>query len=162
MRVIKEAAIVEDSWQLSVDIEADASIPAGDVIIPFSLWQLRQQEITEREGKIGILIDGDIEVEDVVPFLEHFALIAINFVAFKDGRGYSQARLLRDQYAYEGDIRAVGDVLRDQLYYMQRCGFTSYDLRKDKNPEEALKGFKDFSVKYQTAADGAVPVYRQR
>jgi uncharacterized protein (DUF934 family) len=86
----------------------------------------------------------------------------VEFPAFKDGRGYSHARILREHHGYKGDIRAVGDVLRDQLFLMQRCGISSFYVREDTDIEAALIGLSDFSVKYQTAADGATPVYKQR
>lgn len=89
-------------------------------------------------------------------------LIALDFPAFKDGRCYSHARLLRERYDYQGELRAVGDVLRDQLFFMKRCGIDSFQLRSDKDMEDALNAFNDFSVKYQTAADGAPPIYDVR
>ena len=94
--------------------------------------------------------------------LEHFSVIALDFPAFGDGRSYSHASLLRQRYGYKGDLRAVGDVLQDQLFFMQRCGFDSYAIREDKDIEEALKSLNDFTVRYQAAADGALPIYKQR
>ena len=94
--------------------------------------------------------------------LDQFELVALEFPKFTDGRSYSHARRLRDRFGYRGEIRAVGEVLRDQLFFMQRCGIDSYQVREDKDAEDALKGLSDFSVKYQTAADGAPPVYKLR
>nr|MDT0253482.1 DUF934 domain-containing protein [Endozoicomonas sp.] len=81
---------------------------------------------------------------------------------FMDGRGYSIARLLRDRFDYRGDVRAIGDVLVDQIYYLKRCGFSSFRLREDQNPEYAIKALSSFGADYQTAANKSTPVYRLR
>lgn len=83
-------------------------------------------------------------------------------IPFTDGRNYSNARLLRDRYGYKGELRAIGDVLRDQLFYLHRCGFDAYALRADKDPYEALESLKDFSVTYQAATDEPLPLFRRR
>jgi len=94
--------------------------------------------------------------------LAHFQVIALNFPSFTDGRHYSSARLLRERYGYKGEIRAIGDVLRDQLFYMRRCGFDAFAIRADRDPVDALEGLKDFSVTYQAAADDERPLFRRR
>ena len=162
MRVIKDSKVVEDSWQRLQEADTEETLPDGDVIIPFTYWQSHKVELLEREGRLGVCVNGDDETEVVAKDLQHFDLIALDFPAFKDGRGYSHARTLRDHHGYQGDIRAVGDVLRDQLFYMRRCGISSFHLREGKDIEDAMKGFSEFSVKYQSAADGAAPVYKQR
>lgn len=163
MRVIKDKQVIEDNWQRIDITEDNPAIPAGDIIIPFRYWIEHKSELQQRkDGRISICIYGDDAIEDVVKELQHFELIALDFPVFKDGRNYSHARLLRDRYGYTGELRAVGDVLRDQLFYLHRCGIDSFQVREDKDIEDALKGFSDFSVTYQTAADGAVPVYKNR
>ncbi len=162
MRVIKDKIIIEDDWHRIDDADINDDLPDGDIIVPFSYWQAHRSELLERKGQLGVCVNGDDETEEIAQDLNHFDLIALDFPVFKDGRGYSHARILRDHHGYEGDIRAVGDVLRDQLFFMQRCGISSFHLREDKNIEDAVKGLSDFSVKYQTAADGALPVYKQR
>ncbi len=160
MKVIKDNAIVEDEWQRLSKVDGD--IPEGNVIVPFTCWLERKSEFTNRNGKLGVCIDGTVEAEEVAKDLEQFDLIALEFPRFTDGRCYSQARLLKDRYDYQGELRAVGDVLRDQLFYMKRCGIDSFELRSDKDFEDALNAFQEFSIKYQTAADGAAPIYKQR
>jgi uncharacterized protein (DUF934 family) len=86
----------------------------------------------------------------------------VNFPKFADGRGYSTARLLRERYGYHGEIRAIGDVLHDQLFFMKRCGFDAYAVRADKDIEAALAGFDDFSDAYQAAVDQPQPLFRRR
>lgn len=162
MRVIKDKRIVEDGWRRLQTVEPEQALPEGDIIIPFRYWVEHREALSSREGRLAVCIDGEDETEEVARYLQHFPLIALDFPVFKDGRCYSHARLLRDRHNYTGELRAVGDVLRDQLFYMQRCGIDSFHLRADKDMEDALKAFNDCSVKYQAAADGAAPVYRLR
>ena len=88
--------------------------------------------------------------------------MVLNFPAFKDGRGFTTARLLRERHGYKGEIRAVGDVGRDQMFYMQRCGFNAFEVRSDRDLEDALRALDDFTVTYQAAADQPLPLYRRR
>lgn len=143
-------------------IESEEVIPDGDIVLPFQYWKDNQETLKSRNGDTAVCINGDDRIEDIVQYLAQFSLLALEFPAFKDGRCYSHARLLRDRYHYQGDLRAVGDVLRDQLFYMMRCGFSSFFIRSDKDIEDALNGLKDYTVTYQTAADGAPPVYKLR
>ena len=94
--------------------------------------------------------------------LAHAARVAVNFPKFGDGRGYSLARLLRERYGYEGELRAVGQVVRDHLYYMEGCGFDAFLLREGEDPAEALRAFDDFSEAYQATAVRPVPLFRRR
>ena len=162
MRVIKDRTVIDDEWVLLRELEEDAAVPEGKVIVPFAYWQANRDRLLEKNDEHAVWIDGATETEALLEDLEHFALIALDFPAFKDGRSYSHARLLRERYAFEGDLRAIGDVLRDQLFFMMRCGFSSYQIREDKDIEAAIKSLEDFSVRYQTAADGALPIYRLR
>ncbi len=162
MQVIKENKILEDNWQRLAEVNDAQDLPEGDLIIPYKYWQAHRSQLLDRAGKIAICLDGDDATEEVAEYLDQFELIALNFPAFTDGRSYSHARLLRDRYGYKGELRAVGDVLRDQLFFMQRCGIDSYHLKEGKDIEDALNAFNDFSVKYQTAADGTEPIYKYR
>ena len=163
MRVIKDNQIIEDNWQRIDLTEPDAPLPGGDIIVPYAYWKEHKAELLNRQdGRVAICIHGDDAIEDVADDLQYFQLIALDFPVFKDGRNYSNARLLRDRYDYHGELRAVGDVLRDQLFYLRRCGIDSFQVRADKDIEDALKGLADFSITYQAAADGTVPVYKNR
>ena len=162
MQVIKHRQIITDDWQRLTDINPGDELPSGKVIIPFAYWQANREKLIALNKKYSVCINGDLETEEVARDLEHFELIALEFPVFKDGRCYTHARLLRERYAYTGELRAVGDVLRDQLFFMERCGIDSFEVRADKNIEDALKAFTEFSVKYQTAADGATPIYKLR
>ena len=143
-------------------IDPEEAIPDGDIVLPFQYWKDNQETLKSRNGDTAVYINGDDRIEDVAQYLDQFSLLALEFPAFKDGRCYSHARLLRDRYHYQGDLRAVGDVLRDQLFYMLRCGFSSFFIRGDKDIEDALNALKDFSVTYQAAADDKPPIYKLR
>ncbi|MBF8270411.1 MAG: hypothetical protein HW386_2120 [Gammaproteobacteria bacterium] len=163
MRVIKGNQVIEDNW-LRLDMADEAApLPPGDIIVPYAYWKTHRQQLLHRtDGLFGICIYGDDAIEEVAADLQHFRLIALDFPIFRDGRNYSHARLLRERYGYQGELRAVGDVLRDQLFFLRRCGIDAFQIREDKDIEDAIKGFSDFSITYQTAADGKVPVYKNR
>jgi uncharacterized protein (DUF934 family) len=145
---------------------AALAIPAGKVIVPLAVWLARKGELAARlnDGALGVWIDSFESPEALVASVDdinHVPLIAVNFPRFVDGRGYSFATLLRSRYGYTGELRAVGDVLHDQLFYMKRCGFNAYAVRADRNIEDALRGLKDFSEPYQATVDQALPLYRR-
>lgn len=94
--------------------------------------------------------------------LRQVSRIEVNFPSFTDGRGYSIARLLRERHGYDGELRAVGDVQRDQLFYLARCGFDAFLLRKDADAEDALTAFNDFSEAYQASVERPQPLFRRR
>jgi uncharacterized protein (DUF934 family) len=118
-------------------------------LVPLARWlEWREVGHVPHPG-IGVRLEPDDDFEVLLPNLDSLTLIAVNFPVFTDGRGYSVARLLRGRYGYRGELRAVGDVLRDQLYFMRRCGFDAFALRADQDVELALRAFEDYSVSYQ-------------
>lgn len=165
-QLIKHGVATTDSWQI-LDLAAGESpetvaLPDGDVIFPLAVWQARKDEIVSRPT-IGLLLQPADRVEDVAGELASFNLIAVNFPKFVDGRGYSTAALLRQRYGYTGELRAVGDVLHDQLFFMRRVGFDSYALKDGKSLDYAIAaGFKPFTEAYQGATDQAQPYFRRR
>jgi uncharacterized protein (DUF934 family) len=128
------------------------------------LWQASRDELAASRGAqdIGVWLAPDSEPADIVEDFDKIALVAVDFPVFRDGRGYSTARLLRERYGYKGEIRAIGDVLRDQLRFYERCGFNAYALRADKDIHDALKAFTEFTVQYQGAFDDPSPLFRRR
>ncbi len=161
-RIIKDRQVVDDRWHLLPKDATLESVPnSDDVIIPLALWLEHGPALRGRDGGLGVWLDADEEPESIAGDLDRFQVIAVNFPAFTDGRGFSSARLLRERYGYKGEIRAIGDVLRDQLYFMQRCGFDAWSLRADRSATDALASFKDFSEPYQGAADDPQPLWRR-
>ena len=145
---------------------ANTQIPAGKVILPLSVWRARKDELAERfaKGEIGVWIDSFEILEDLTSSVDDIyslPLIAFNFPRFVDGRGFSLASLLRTRYGYKNELRSIGDVLRDQLYFMKRCGFDAFKIRADRSAEEALASLRDFSEPYQGAVDNPLPVWRR-
>lgn len=146
-RLIRHRSLVNDSWRV---LQIDEPVPAeGDVILPLNLWRQKPQA-ANRNGATGVWLGPADQPSDIGEFP---CLIAVHFPAFTDGRGYSTARLLRQRYRYTGELRAFGDILRDQLFELERCGFDSFALRPDQDPAEALRAFDEFSDSYQAAAD---------
>lgn len=157
MQIIKDRQIIEDSWQV---LPADAELPAsGDFFVGLSLWNDANAH-KGRGGKLSLVLRPGDELSQVNN-LDQATIIAVEFPKFTDGRGYSLARLLRDRYGYKGELRAVGNVLRDQLLYMQRCGFTSFALQPGKDIQGALAAFDELSVRYQADANDPEPLYRR-
>ena len=162
-RLIKNGEIIDESWHLlDKDATLDGMSNCDDLIVPLGLWLEHAHALKARDGGLGVWLDSDEHVEEIADDLPHFQVIALNFPVFSDGRNYSNARLLRDRYKYAGEVRAIGDVLRDQLSHMRQCGFDAFALRADRDAVEALESFKDFSDTYQSATDQPLPLFRRR
>ncbi len=163
--VINQRQIVADSWQL-LKPAADESLlavpPADDVIVPLALWREQRDVLLARAGRLGVWLDSHENPVAIAGDFDRFALVAVNFTAFGDGRGYSIARLLRERHGYKGELRAIGAVVRDHLFFMASCGFDSFLLRDDQDPAEALTAFGDFSDAYQVSVARPLPLFRRR
>jgi uncharacterized protein (DUF934 family) len=162
-QLIKGDALIKETWHLlPAETTLEGLSNSDDLIVPLNLWLDHAHALKARDGGLGVWLNSDEEVEAIADDLEHFQVIALNFPVFSDGRSYSNARLLRDRYDYKGEVRAIGDVLRDQLFLMKRCGFDAFVIREDRNAEEALESLKDFSEVYQAATDQPLPLFRRR
>ena len=165
-RLIKNDRIVDDAWTRLVLTEGEApesvALPNASVIFPLAVWQAQRTAILARPHEVGVWLDSHESAETLAGDLAHLSVIAVNFPKFTDGRGYSTARLLRERYGYGGEIRAIGDVLHDQLFFMRRCGIDAYAVRADKDIEAALAGLSTFSETYQAAVDQPQPLFRRR
>jgi uncharacterized protein (DUF934 family) len=164
-KLIRNRHVVADTWQL-LKLSADGALPAvpaeGDVIVPLKLWLERRDALAVRLGKTGVWLDSKEGAESVAADIKRLPLIAVNFPAFTDGRGYTTARLLRERYGYTGELRAIGDVGRDHLLNMQRCGIDSFDLREGEDVEGALTAFDELPVAYQASVVEPQPMFRRR
>ena len=156
-RILRKSGQVEaNPWHLSLD--SDALPDQRPAIVPLALWQA-----SPRSDQLAPLLDSDVALnQGLARELLAAPLVAIRFPAFTDGRGYTLARLLRERYAISGEIRAVGDVLIDQLFYMARCGFDAFDLREDQLIENAIKALDTFSLSYQSVVDIPEPLFARR
>lgn len=162
--LIKRRRIVADDWRV-VGLPNDPlpdPLPAdGDLIVPLAVWQGQQPALLGRRGRTGVWLepsDDPAALFSAGPIPE---LIAIRFPAFTDGRGYSSARLLRERHGFRGELRAIGDVLKDTLSDLARCGFDAFELHAGQDAEEALAAFGEFTEVYQAAADQG-PLFARR
>jgi uncharacterized protein (DUF934 family) len=152
MPLFRESGIVEDPWQKLAD---DASVPAdGMVLVSLARWRAARAVLLARRGPVGVALANDDPVETLVSDVSRLDLIALHFPKFSDGRAYSQARLLRARLGYEGELRATGGVLQDQLPFMLRCGFDSFESEQKGFGEALAKARTLFSVVYQPTGDG--------
>lgn len=162
--IIKNKTIVADDWTvLRLDDQEPAEgviVAAGKVIVPLQVW-LKQRNILQQRAEIGVWLASDERPEELRGDIHKFSVIAVDFPKFSDGRGYSIAYNLRARLGFTGELRAIGDVLRDQLFYMQRVGFDAFAPRPDRKIEDALKGLSDFSEVYQTSFDPKLPLFRR-
>lgn len=145
---------------------AATQIPAGKVLVPFAVWRANKDALASRisQGEVGLLIATHEAIEDVIAEVEDinaFALVTVYVERFADGRIFTIGNLLRTRYGFKNELRAVGDVLRDQLFFLKRSGFNSYLIRADRSATEALASLKDFSEPYQGAVDIAQPAWRR-
>ncbi len=165
-KLIKDGVLHDDSWtvlQTATGPEVLQVMPPGrNLIVPLQFWKSYPQELEEYNGEFTIWLDSNENVNDIGESLHDFPVIALNFPVFSDGRSYSNARELREHFDYKGEVRAIGDVLRDQLFYMSRCGFDAFDLRYDQDPQACLAAFEDFSTNYQATVAEPLPLYRRR
>ena len=163
--LVRSSGITSDSWRLHKTPEALAAAlpeePTTGVLIPLPLWLASRDTLTRKAG-VGVWLEASDDLKDLVPDLPRLELIAVNFPRFSDGRGYSIARLLRGRHGYKGELRAVGDILLDQLFYLMRVGFDAYALRDDQDPLAAGAALRAFSASYQAGADQPLPLFRQR
>jgi uncharacterized protein (DUF934 family) len=160
MPLVENGKIVEDRY---VRVDDDAPIPERvPVIVPANRFLANAEELTRRDGSLGVAWPNDRRVAELQPWLGHLALIALHFPKFRDGRAYSQARLLREHYGYGGTLRATGDVLRDQFSFLVRAGFNSFDVKKAADARAFAESVERYSVFYQPSADGTVPALRKR
>lgn len=169
-KLIRQGRSSNETWpQLddgAVEETAARLLEGGErtdgVLIPLALWLAQARSWSSLAGHFGVLLSGGEDPAALAADLSRIPLIAVRFTRFTDGRGYSIARLLRGRYGYRGEIRAIGDVLRDQIFYMKRVGFDAFELRADQDVEAALRAFADFSESYQASTDEALPLFRRR
>ena len=163
MPLIKHHQLIEDHWTM-VDAETATvdTLPPGNIIVPVALWLTHKTALQARPGDIGICLTGDDNIEDIAKDLPGFGVIALSFPIFRDGRAFSMAHKLRQQYRYEGELRAVGQVMVDQLSFMERVGFDAFLPQSSQSTDDALAAFDMISVKYQASHDEPRPLFLRR
>ena len=154
MPLLKGGKRIDDPW---VHVADEVALPAtGAVIVGLKRWRDERETLLKRADPVGVRLQSDHTAGDVADDLEHLGVIAFAFPVFRDGRAYSNARRLRERYGYTGEIRAIGNVLRDQYLFMLRCGFDALEVKEGETEKDWEKAVRAFSVFYQPAADGRV------
>ena len=160
MPLVENGQIVQDRYHYLAD---DEPIPERvPVIVPAQRFLADADAVSRRDGSLGVAWPNDRRIAELAPWLGHLALVALQFPKFRDGRAYSQARLLRETYGFRGTLRATGDVLRDQFHFLIRAGFDSFEVKKPADASAFVQAASHYSVVYQPTADGRVPALRRR
>lgn len=160
MPLVKGGQIVHDPW---IDLDDDAAPPAdGPVIVSLARWRRDRQALIARGGPVGVRLAPADSAADLAEDLDHVGLVAIEFPIFRDGRGFSHARLLRERHGFAGEIQAVGHVLRDQFLFLHRCGFDAVAIEDPGRAAAWRDALSEFTVWYQPATDSRVPAWRLR
>lgn len=160
MPLIKNGAFEEDKW---VRVEDGADLPAdAPVLVSLARWQEDRDALAGRNAPVGVKLASSDVPEAIADDLDRLQLVALDFPAFKDGRGYSYARLLRERYGYEGEIRATGDVLRDQWLFMARCGINAFEVPDGTTLDAFEQALGEFTHVYQPTGDGRPTVLQLR
>ncbi|HEY7761199.1 MAG TPA: DUF934 domain-containing protein [Burkholderiales bacterium] len=161
--LIKGRALAPNTWRtIAADRTQSGELPPGeDLIVPLPLWFTQRVALLARAGRTGVWLQPADDPAALVTAPPLPDLIAVHFPVFSDGRGYSTARLLRERHGFRGELRAIGDVLRDQLFELTRCGFDAFELRPDQDAAQALKALDDFTEVYQAATDRG-PLFERR
>jgi uncharacterized protein (DUF934 family) len=139
-----------------------AELPGDGPVLISAARFLENAEVLLKHGKVGVIWPNSRDLDDLVPYLDRVALVALVFPSFRDGRAYTQARLLRERHGYEGELRATGQVLRDQFVFMLRAGFDSFDVRKQADAEAFGESARRYTVFYQPTGDGHLSALQRR
>jgi uncharacterized protein (DUF934 family) len=160
MPLVRGGKIATDIF---VHVADDAELSAdGAVLISAARFLENPDAISQRLGKTGVIWPNNRDLDDLVPYLDRLAVVALVFPSFRDGRAYSQARLLRERHGFKGELRATGQVLRDQFVFMLRAGFDAFEVKKDADAEAFTNTAKRYSVFYQPTGDGRLTALHQR
>ena len=160
MPLVKQGRIATDSF---VHVDDGAELPGdGAVLVSAARFLEEPEALLARTGKLGVIWPNNRDVDDLVRFLDRLAVVALVFPTFRDGRAYSQARLLRERHGYDGELRATGQVLRDQFVFMLRAGFNAFEVKKESDAEAFTNTAKRYSVFYQPTGDGRVTALHRR
>jgi len=160
MPLVKGGKITDDVF---VHVADGAALPDdGAILVPAARLLENPASFLDRKDKIGVIWPNNRDVDDLVPYLDRLAVVALVFPIFRDGRAYSQARLLRERFSYRGELRATGQVLRDQFVFMLRAGFDSFEVKKQSDAEAFAQTVKRYSVFYQPTGDGRLTALHRR
>ena len=159
MPLVKNGQIATDVFFHAAD---GAELPGEAPVLVSAARFLEDPEGLLKRGKVGVIWPNSRDLDDLVPYLDRLALVALVFPSFRDGRAYTQARLLRERHGYEGELRASGQVLRDQFVFMLRAGFDAFDVTKPADAAAFGEAARRYSVFYQPTGDGRLSALHRR
>lgn len=162
MRILRARTLVEDEWTLAPEGAASGSAPGRKLIVPLARWRAERRALGSRAAAVGVLVANTEDIEAIHWEILDRPLIALEFPIFTDGRALSQAVVLRRRLQFAGELRAVGDVIRDLVYWLGRCGFDAIVPRADQDLESCRRALDELGVAYQGAADAHEPVWIRR
>lgn len=155
MPLIKGGVLADDDW---AQVGDDESLPADrPAIVSLKRWQTERESLRRRNVPIGVRLQSSEPAKEIAADVDRLELIAVEFPTFRDGRGFSTARLLRERYGFKGELRATGNVFRDQFLFMHRCGFDAYEVADLREAEAFAAALASYSVVYQRTGDGRAP-----
>ena len=160
--ILRNGELAVDDWTVIEDGRSEVEPDGGKVIVTLARWRNEREALLARHAGVGVLVPNTADIEAVHPEIADRPVVALQFPAFADGRALSQAVVLRKRLGYRGELRAVGDVIRDLVFWLGRCGFDSIVPRKDQNPEACREALQEIRVAYQAAADAHTPVWIRR
>ena len=160
--ILRDGQLVEDTWTLIQDGSSEISETGGNVIVTLARWAAERDALLASHPAVGVLVPNTADIEAVYPQIQDRPLIALQFPAFADGRALSQAVVLRKRLGFRGELRAVGDVIRDLVFWLGRCGFDTIVPRQDQRLEDCRAALTELTVAYQAAADAHTPVWIRR
>jgi len=159
MEIIKDGHIVANDWRHLGD---DEIMPEQAITVSLLRWKSEKDRLLACGVPLGLRLNSEDKLEEVVGDLKYFSIIVLDFRHFTDGRGFSLTRLLRDRYRYGGELRARGDFIRDQMFFLSRVGVNAFEPNNSASLHEMLPALQEFTVKYQAASDIKEPLYRRR
>ncbi len=155
----RDASVDNPCPVLGKDFAGD--LPTGPVLASLPYW-LRHRDALRRRPQTGVWLDSDEEPETLAADLDVLACIGVNFPTFMDGRGFSLGRLLRERLGFQGELRAIGHIIADQLFFLKRCGFDSFLVPDDFDPTQSQTFLNAFTITYQAGVDNPLPGFRRR
>jgi len=164
-KLIKDGAIADNLWHtVSIDAAYKDAIAskAEQILVPFNMWQEHKAELKASGIEIGVWLDSEDDPYELSDEVGNLPLIAVNFPIFRDGRAFSSAAILRQRLGYTGELRAIGDVLCDQAFYMKKCGINSFELPDSGHADDFIRAFSDFTDSYQSTVEVTDPLFRRR
>jgi uncharacterized protein (DUF934 family) len=160
--ILRGGELIEDNWTVIEDGRTAIDSGGGKVIVTLARWRAERDALLAAHSAVGVLVPNTADIEAIHQEISDRPLIVLQFPTFADGRALSQAVVLRKRLGFRAELRAIGDVIQDLVFWLGRCGFDSIVPRKDQNLEGCRAALRELTVTYQAAADEHTPVWVRR